>query len=313
MEKEHLELVIAGAGPAGLGAAIYAARSALNFKVMDKFMAGGQIVTTEFIENYPGFKGEVSGYDLMQEIISHCRSLKINLVESAAIENLSIKSKKNIRKIFKCQGDGFEITADSLIIATGASPQRLAVKGENEFIGRGISFCATCDGALYRDRDVMVIGGGNTAIQEALFLVKFARKVYVIHRRDSLRAVKSLQNKAFNSAGIEFIWDSVIEGFSGSEHLESVSLRNVKTGKIQSMKIDGVFEYIGIKPNSELVTGMVKLDEHGFIITDKYMQTSVPGIFAAGDVRNTPLRQVITAVADGAVAATYADRYLNGI
>ncbi len=320
MEKLKTELLIIGAGPAGLGAAIYAARSALDFLVVDKFLAGGQIVTTEFIENYPGFRGNISGYDLMQNIIEHCKDFNINLRENTVInkiqppkQNINKIGKSNLENIFKCFGDELEITANSIIIATGASPKRLFVEGENEFIGKGISFCATCDGALYNDKEVMVIGGGNTAIQEALFLVKFAKTVYIVHRRNQLRAVKSLQLKAFSNPKIKFIWDSVVEKFDGSTHVEEVTLKNIKTNKITVKKIDGVFEYIGIKPNSELVKDIVDLDEQGFILTNKNLRTSMAGIFAAGDVRDTVLRQVITAVADGAVAATSADKYLNNL
>jgi thioredoxin reductase (NADPH) len=331
MKIENYDLVVVGAGPAGLGAAIYAARSALNFIVVEKFMAGGQIVTTELIENYPGFKGDVSGYDLMQNIIEHCKSFKIDFREGANIGAVDVISEKtgkkndindrgpddrdpqDLKNVFRCSGENVDIISKSLIIASGASPKRLFVEGENEFIGKGVSFCATCDGALYRDKEVMVIGGGNTAIQEALFLAKFASKVSIVHRRDSLRAVKTLQSKAFSIPKIEFIWDSVIGKFEGNDHIESVVLKNVKTGKTWQKKVSGVFEYIGIKPDSGLVSGIVKVDEYGFIITSNKMETSVPGIFAAGDVRNTPLRQVITAVADGAIAATYADKYINEI
>jgi len=185
------------------------------------------------------------------------------------------------------------------------------VEGESEYIGKGISFCATCDGALYWGKEVMVIGGGNTAVQEALFLTKFAKKVYIVHRRSDLRAVKILQERAIDNKKIEFIWDSVIEKFSGRERLEEITIKNIKTGKRDARKIDGVFEYVGIIPNSAIVAGLADLDANKFIITDSKMRTSQPGLFAAGDVRNTPLRQVITAVADGAVAATYADKYIN--
>jgi len=356
------DLLIIGAGPAGLGAAIYAARLALDFKIVEKFMAGGQIITTEYIENYPGFKDNISGYDLMQNIIEHCRKFNVTVEENFSVESVEFNSsgmnsnkdnrsgsindekngnisngsinvdnisssdsnnknnedkntvkKSDISKNYKflVKGQGAVIIAKSLIIATGTSPKRLFVEGESEFIGKGISYCATCDGALYRDREVMVVGGGNTAVQEALFLTKFARIVYIVHRRGELRAVKLLQKRAFENPKIKFIWDSVIEKFSGRDRLGEVLIKNVKTGKEYSKKIDGVFEYIGIKPNSELVRGIVELDIDGFIITDSQMQTSIAGLFAAGDVRNTALRQVITAVADGAVAATHADKFLN--
>ncbi len=319
MKEQKTDLLIIGAGPAGLGASIYAARAALNFILVDKFMAGGQIVTTEFIENYPGFLGDTSGFDLMQKMIEHARSFGISIEENTGIDSIEIRqisrSSKNSKEenIFLCSSKENSIYSKSLIISTGASPKRLFVDGENEFIGRGISFCATCDGALYRDKEVMVIGGGNTAIQEALFLTKFAKKVYITHRRDELRAVKLLQKRAFENKKIELIWDSIVVGFEGSDRLEQLQVKNVKTNSIKKIKIDGVFEYIGIKPNSEIVKDLVEFDDDGFIVTGQKMETSTAGIFAAGDVRNTPLRQVITAVSDGAVAATYADMYLDDL
>jgi thioredoxin reductase (NADPH) len=370
LKEIKIDLLIIGAGPAGLGAALYAARSALEFKIVDKLMAGGQITTTEIIENYPGFKDNISGYDLMATIIEHCKKFNISteeyislgtielLVQNGAAESgtrengavqngtletgtnfkrpdhpaekngkFSLKMPENKKKSlnpqelsnvysagdykFVCTGEEVKVISKAAIIATGTSPERLYVEGESEYIGKGISYCATCDGALYWDKEVLVIGGGNTAIQEALFLTKFAKKVYVVHRRSELRAVKILQDRAFDNEKIEFIWDSVIEKFSGSERLEEVTIKNVKSGKNSARKIAGVFEYVGIKPNSAIAAGLVDLDTNKFIITDSKMRTSQPGLFAAGDVRNTPLRQVITAVADGAVAATYADKYIN--
>ena len=318
VEETKKDLLIIGAGPAGLGAAIYAARSALDFIVTEQFIPGGQIVTTEWIENYPGFKGEISGFDLMQEMIGHCNKFNISIKDDIKVNFIEVsgKTKSTGDKLsntgFVCKSEKEIFFVRSIIIATGASPKRLFVDGENEFIGKGISFCATCDGALYREREVMVIGGGNTAIQEALFLTKFAKKVYIVHRRNELRAVKLLQDRAKSNPLIEFIWDSVVEGFEGSDRLERAIIKNVRSGKKETRKIDGAFLYIGIKPNSELVKGITGLDKDGFIITDQFMQTERKGLFAAGDVRNTPLRQVITAVSDGAIAATYADMYLNG-
>lgn len=323
MQEIKTDLLIIGAGPAGLGAAIYAARSALDFKIVDKFMAGGQIINTEFIENYPGFKENISGFDLMQNIIEHCKKFKVSINEYSSINKISIyenpdecnQNNKSCIKPYKfiCHTDSESIISRALIIATGASPKRLYVEGESEYIGKGISFCATCDGALYKDREVMVMGGGNTAIQEALFLTKFAKKVYIVHRRDELRAVKLLQNRAFEDKKIEFLYSSVIEKFIGKERLEEVLIKNLKNKTKYTKKIDGVFEYIGINPNSELVKDLVKLDERGFVVTNFNMETTYEGIFAAGDVRNTPLRQVITATSDGAVAASYADKYINDL
>jgi thioredoxin reductase (NADPH) len=313
LKEIKTDLLIIGAGPAGLGAALYAARSALEFKIVDKLKAGGQIITTEIIENYPGFKDNVSGYDLMVSIIEHCKKFNIATEEYMDLGVIELLTQNGAggKSKFVCTGEEVKFISKAIIITTGSSPERLFVEGESEYIGKGISYCATCDGALYWDKEVMVIGGGNTAIQEALFLTKFAAKVYIVHRRSELRAVKILQDRAFENKKIEFIWDSVIEKFSGGERLEKVMIKNVKSGEKISHRIDGVFEYVGIKPNSAIAAGLADLDADKFIITDSKMQTSQPGLFAAGDVRNTPLRQVITAVADGAVAATYADKYIN--
>jgi thioredoxin reductase (NADPH) len=314
LKELKTDLIIIGAGPAGLGAAIYAARSALKFSIFDRVMAGGQIITTEYIENYPGFREDISGFDLMQNIIEHCKKFGIVPEEYKQIDSLKLQEESGFSKYkFKCTGEDLEAIAKAVIIATGARPTRLYVEGESEYTGKGISYCATCDGALYYDKEVIVAGGGNAAIQEALFLTKFAKKVYVVHRRNELRAVKTLQNRAFENGKIEFIWDSVIEKFSGAERLEEVLIKNVKNGRRTKKKIDGVFEYIGIKANSQLVEGIAELDENGFIITDSSMSTAQKGLFAAGDVRNTRLRQVITAVADGAIAATFADKHLDGL
>ena len=312
MEEIKTDLIIVGAGPAGLGAAIYSVRAAIDFRIYERVMAGGQITTTESIENYPGFKPDISGYDLIQNIIEHCAKFNIKPCEYNQVDSLKLTGRTGPEEYqFKCRGENFKVKSKAVIIATGARPERLFVEGESEYIGKGISFCATCDGALYYDKEVIVAGGGDSAIQEALFLTKFAKKVYLVHRRNELRAVKMLQSRAFENKKIEFIWDTVIEKFSGGDRLEEVSLKNVKSGKKKCMKIDGVFEYIGIKANSQLVEGIAKLDDYGFIITDSTMATTQHGLFAAGDVRDTKLRQVITAVADGAIAATYADKYLN--
>jgi thioredoxin reductase (NADPH) len=318
LKEIKTDLLIIGAGPAGLGAALYAARSALEFKIVDKLMAGGQIITTEIIENYAGFKDNISGYDLMAAIIDHCKKFNISTEEYMVLDSIELLGKNNGGKNvsgknlkFVCTGAEARIISKAVIITTGTSPERLFVEGESEYTGKGISYCATCDGALYWDREVIVIGGGNTAIQEALFLTKFAKKVYIVHRRSELRAVKILQDRAFENKKIEFIWDSIIEKFSGGERLQEVTINNVVSGEKSIRKIDGVFEYVGIKPNSAIASGLADLDANKFIITDSKMQTSQPGLFAAGDVRDTPLRQVITAVADGAVAATYADKYIS--
>ncbi|MCX6346933.1 MAG: thioredoxin-disulfide reductase [Actinobacteria bacterium] len=311
MEKVNKELLIIGAGPAGLGAAIYAYRAGIDFSIADKYMAGGQIITTDEIDNYPGFYEEISGYDLMQNIISHVKKFGVQINEFCEITAIN-KSKDNEKK-FICTSEEFEFNVNAVIFATGASPKRLGVEGEDALIGKGISFCATCDGALLKNKTVAVVGGGNSAIEEALFLTKFADKVYLIHRRDELRAVKVIQEKAFANKKMAFILSSEIIKFIGKDRIEEIVLKNKKTDKVKNLKIDGVFEYVGINPNSLLLDGLADFDEFGYIIADKNLQTSVTGIFTAGDIRNSVLKQVITAVADGALAATSAEKFLSGI
>ncbi len=306
------DLLIVGAGPGGLSAALYARRAGLNLEVVEKLMPGGQIVKTDLVENYPGFKENISGFDLAQNLVEHCAGLGIEVRDNFSIESIElIKSNGSGKSYrFKCNGDEGTIKANAIIIATGASPATLKVENEDKYIGRGISFCATCDGALYNGRKVAVVGGGDTAVEEAIFLTKFAEVVYIIHRRDELRAVQILRERAFENKKIKFLWSSEIEKFIGGDKLEGILVRNKKDGKTFELKISAVFEYVGWEPNSMMVKDLVKLDEKGFIITNSRMETSVPGIFAVGDVRNTPLRQVITAVADGSIATMYADRFL---
>jgi len=313
MQEVKTDLLIIGAGPGGLSAALYARRAGLDFEIVEKKMAGGQIINTASVENYPGFKDDISGYELAQNLLGHCKRFDIEVREYFAVNSIeSVNTRKKDKSYhFKCPGDEKLIWTKSVIMATGASPDRLNVEGESGLIGKGISFCATCDGILYRDREVAVVGGGNTAIDEAIFLTKFAKKVYIIHRRNELRAVEILKDRVLKNKKIEFLWDSVVEKFIGKNKLEEILIRNKKENKTYKLKVDGVFEYIGWKPNSELVKDLVELDEKNFIITNFKMETSLPGIFAVGDVRNTPLRQVITAVADGAIAAIYVDRFLS--
>ena len=313
MQEIKTDLLIIGAGPGGLGAALYAKRAGLNFEIVEKNMAGGQIINTEFIENYPGFKEDISGYELSQNLVEHCTKFNIKIREYFPVNSIELADTRSNDKSyhFKCLGDDNLILTNSIIIAAGASLKRLKVEGESGLIGKGISFCATCDGALYQGKEVAVIGGGNTAIDEALFLTKFVKKVYLIHRRDELRAVKILQERAFENKKIKILWNSVVEKFIGKDRLEEIIIRNKKENKKYKLKIDGVFEYVGWKPNSEMVKDLVKLDDKKFIITNSNMETSATGIFAVGDIRNTPLRQVITAVADGAIAAIYVDRFLR--
>ncbi|MCE5329293.1 thioredoxin-disulfide reductase [bacterium] len=319
MEEIKKELLIIGAGPAGLGSAVYAYRAGMDFAIIDKISAGGQIITTELIENYPGFYENLSGFDLMQKMIEHVKNFGVEVKEFCEIKEITITERKSKTKNSKtdrkyiCKSDDIRFLTDTIILATGAGPKKLGAKNEEDFVGKGISFCATCDGALYRDMDVAVIGGGNAAIEEALFLTKFAKRVFIVHRRDELRASKRIQERAFSNPKIRFLLSSEILSFEGKTKLEYVVLKNNKSDSVKKVKVSGVFEYVGIVPNSKIMAGMVEMDTNGFVLTDKNLQTSAPGIFAAGDVRDTPLRQVITAVADGALAATSAEKYIAGI
>jgi len=299
------DLVIIGGGPAGLTAGIYAARAALDAVLLERGVPGGRAVSTEFVENYPGFSEGVGGPELMSQMESQARRFGLE-VDSANVEKL-IPDEAG----FLIGSDDGDIQARAVIIATGMQARALGVKGEAEFLGRGVSFCATCDGAFFRDKEVAVIGGGDAAVEEAMFLTRFASKVYLIHRRDELRATKVVQRRAFQNPKIEFIWNSTIAEIRGSTTIEAVVIEDVRNGETRLLPVGGVFMYIGNKPNSELVSGLVEVDEKGYIITDENMRTSRPGIYAAGDIRRKLLRQVVTAVADGAIAAMAAESYLT--
>jgi len=301
---ETRDLVIVGAGPAGLTAGLYAARAAIDTVLIERGMPGGQAATTEQIENYPGFPGGISGSELSIKMAEQVKEFGCEIVYSD-VEN--IEREENAFRIKHLNG---EIIAKSVIVATGAKPIMLGIKGEQEFHGRGVSYCATCDGAFFRDKKVAVIGGGNAAVEEAIFLTKFASKVYLIHRRDKLRAAKIAQKKAFDNPKIEFVWNSVLEEIKGSQTVEKVIIKNVKTGESSELSVDGVFVFIGTQANSDLLKGLVDLDERGYVIAGEDTVTKVPGLYVAGDLRKKPMKQVVTAAADGAVAAMQAERYL---
>jgi len=302
----EVELIVVGGGPAGLTSAIYSARALIDTLVIEKMLPGGQPVLTTFIENYPGFPEGISGPELAERLESQAGKFGAKIITSRPVLNISRKE------------EGFEVKTEmesfwgkAVIVATGTSPRKLNVPGEEEFTGRGVSYCAVCDGAFYRDRVVAVVGGGDSAMDESIYLTRFASKVFVIHRRNQLRAEKILQERAFSNPKISFIWDTVVQSIEGDRKVELLKLKNVKTGEISELKVDGIFVYIGSTPNSSMVKDLVELDENGFIITDNCMKTSVPGLFAAGDVRNTNFRQLATAIGDGAIAANSAERYLG--
>ena len=302
-----LDLIIIGGGPAGLSAALYAVRAGLKTLLIEKMILGGQASTTFFIENYPGFPEGLSGMELSNRMQDQVRRLGLDILWGNA---LSVKNKKNHREI---QVDGKPLTSKAVIIATGTEAAKLGVPGEDEFRGRGVSYCATCDGPFYKDKNIMVVGGGNSAIEEALFLTRYANKISIVHRRNELRAEKILAERALSNSKIYFFWHSVVEEISGKEKIERIVLKDLQTGKKLKVPMDGIFVYVGNKPNTEMLKETVKLDPKGFIPTDENMKTSATGIYAAGDVRVKSLRQVVTAVADGAIAAESARKYIEGL
>ena len=308
-EKNVLQydVVILGGGPAGLSAAIYAARGQAKTAVIDISMFGGQPSNYLELENYPAL-GKIGGYDMMEKFEEHADMFNIDKYPMQEIEKVDLIPDT---KIIETKDSIFE--TKTVIIATGAQARKLGIKGEKEFAGRGVSYCAVCDGAFYKDKTVAVVGGGNAAVEEGAYLTKFANKVYIIHRRDSLRADKIVQQRAFNNDKVEFVFDTIPVEIKGSNNVEELVVKNVKTNEQSELKVDGVFPYIGFTPNVDYINAQLKQDDAGFIITDEYMQTSVKGVYAVGDVRNTPLRQVITAASDGAIAGCFATRYLDEI
>lgn len=306
-EKNELlyDVAILGAGPAGLSAAMYACRGNVKAALIDISMFGGQPSNYLEIENYPGFPA-ISGFELVEKFEEHADKFGIEKYPMQEIQNLDLVSDI---KIIETQDNIFK--AKTVILATGAQARKLGVPGELELIGRGVSYCAVCDGAFFREKVVAVIGGGNAAVEEAIYLTKFAKKVYIVHRRDALRADKIIQERAFNNEKIEFIWNAIPDSIKGDEHVETLVIKDTLTSEISEIEVDGVFPYVGFTPNVAAITGQVKQNESGFIETDVNMETSVRGVYAAGDVRNTPLRQVVTAVSDGAVSACAAVRYLE--
>lgn len=305
MEILSFDTVILGGGPAGFSAGLYAARGELSTAIVDVNMLGGQPSNYLELENYPGFVC-IGGYELMEKFEEHADKFGINKFPMQEILSVDLISNPKVIKTKE-----HEFNAKTVIIATGAKPMKLGVKGEKEFVGRGVSYCAVCDGAFYKDKVVAVVGGGNAAVEEAIYLTRFASKVYLIHRRDELRADKIVQCRAFENPKLEFVFDSVVKEIVGEDCVKSLVLENVKSKELTNLFVDGVFPYIGISPNVDNFSGQITQDSKGFILTDDTMKTSIDGVFAVGDVRVTPLRQVITAAADGAISAVYASRYIE--
>jgi len=305
-EDSAYEVIIVGGGPAGLTAGIYASRARFRTLLIEKTALGGQITNAEHVENFPGFPEGISGFELGE--LLHQQAEKFGL-ETRFAEVAGLDLKEDRRLVSTDDGD---FTTRVLIIAGGSVRQELGVAGEKDFTGRGVSYCATCDAAFFREKPVAVVGGGDAAITEALHLTRFASGVTVVHRRDQLRASRILRERAFNEPSIDFRWDSVVDSVQGKDFVEGVGLRNVKTGEQSTLDVAGVFVSIGFRPETDYLKGVLPLDEAGLIITNERMETGVPGVFAAGDIRHNSARQAITAAGDGATAAVCAEEYLAG-
>lgn len=298
------DIIIIGGGIAGLTAGMYAQRGGMDTLLFEKMFPGGQAATTYSIENYPGFVEPISGPDFAMKLESHARKFGLEILYDEVTE---IQVDDKIKKVIT--GDKVYETK-TIILAMGASPKTLGLDKEEKFRGRGVSYCATCDGAFYKDKVTAVVGGGDTATEDALFLAQYASKVYLIHRRDQLRASKILQDRVLAHPKIEILWDTVVESIIGEEQVEGISIKNLKTGTVSQLELDGFFVAIGIKPNNELAVGKVDMTDDGFVITDENMATNVPGVFAVGDLRHKPVWQLVTAASDGAVGTLSAQRYI---
>lgn len=303
--KKDYEVIIIGGGPAGLSAGLYTSRARLSSLLIEKMGVGGQIADAEQVDNYPGFPQGIGGFELGQLMHQQATEygLKTLLAEVTGIEL------QERQKVLKTTEGNFATKA--VIIASGSERRKLGIPGEEKFTGKGVSYCATCDAPLFREKPVAVVGGGDAAITEAIYLAKFASKVTVIHRRDQLRASRILQEKAFAEPKIEFLWNSVVEEIEGTDLVQRIRLRQVKTGENSTLDISGIFISVGLKPNTDYLKGILPLDAAGYIITNDKMETEIPGILAAGDIRRNSARQAIAAAGDGATAAIYAERFIT--
>jgi len=301
--SDVLDLVIVGAGPAGMTAAIYASRAQLNFVFLEKTFAGGQITNTYEIENYPGII-TASGFDLTTMFKEHVEHFGVEIKTEDVID---VELEGKVKKVITTTNT---YETKTIIFAMGAAWKKMGILGEEEFSGRGVSYCATCDGAFYRNKTTVVVGGGDVAVEDAIYLARMCEKVYLVHRRDELRAVKVLQEKLFETPNIEMIWDSGLEEIQGAQFVNKAIVKNKKTGKVREIDADGVFIAIGSDPNTKFLEGKVAMDRGGYIATGENCMTNVEGVFAAGDLRQKSLRQVITACGDGATAVFGAERYV---
>jgi thioredoxin reductase (NADPH) len=304
---QHEKVIVIGSGPAGLTAALYTARADLNPLVITGNELGGQVSLTNEVENYPGFPEGLTGPELIERFQKQAERFGAR-IEYDYVTEVDFLSGPPF--VIKTQ-NGQEYSADAVIVTAGASPRKLEVPGEEAYTGRGVSYCATCDGFFFRGKDVIVVGGGDSALEEAIFLTKFANTVQVVHRRDELRAGQILQNRAKKHEKISFVWDTVVEEIVGGDHVTGVKVRNVKSGQSGTINTDGVFIFIGHYPNSSIFKGQLKMDKLGYVVADRLMRTSVPGVFAAGEIQDSVFRQVATSVGQGTAAAMSCTRWLE--
>lgn len=305
MSDQSYDVIILGGGPAGLTAGLYASRAQLRTLLVERMLLGGQVMTTTKVENYPGFPGGIDGPDLMLKMQEHCQEfgMEIRYGEATALQT--------VEGGYEVVVDGEPLATKTVIVAVGAEPRKLDVLGEAAFVGRGVSYCATCDGAFFKNVEVAVAGGGDTAAEEALYLTRFASKVYLIHRRDTLRATKLLQDRVFANPKIEMVWNTVVQRIEGDPSgLKCVELKNTVTNKFECLPVAGIFIAIGITPKAAFLTETLEVDAEGYLVTDDECRTRLPGVFVAGDVRKKLLKQIATAVGDGAIAGVMAEKYL---
>jgi thioredoxin reductase (NADPH) len=305
VETETYEVIIIGGGPGGLTAGLYTSRARLSTLLIESALFGGQMTTTELIENYPGFPQGVTGDELSHLMEDQAKKFGMKTVTQEVVKvslEGDVKVVQTYESTYRCE---------ALIVSTGTEYRKLGVPGEKEFAGKGVSYCATCDGAFFRDSQIVVVGGGDSALTEALFLTKFAKELTIIHRRDALRGTKIYQERALSSPKIKFLWNSIVQEIKGDSVVRSITVKNVRTGEIKQVETEGVFLFVGLVPRTQFLKGVIQMDEGGYVITNENCETSAKGIFAVGDCRKKLLRQIATAVGDGATAAFAAEKFLE--
>lgn len=307
MENNTYDVIIIGGGPGGYTAALYAARANLTTLVLEKFSPGGQMATTDIVENYPGFVDGINGFELGMQMKQGAERFGVK-TKLAEVKSVELSSEP---KLIHTAKETFE--AKTVILATGAFPRELGLENEQMLRGRGVSYCATCDGMFYRNKTVVIVGGGNTAVADAIFLAKICKKVYLVHRRDELRASKTYMEALEKTENIEFLWSSEVVEIQAEQFVTGVKVKSKKDGSVREVACDGIFVAIGNVPNTDVIKGQVELDEAGYVLADETTRTNIPGVFAVGDMRKKPLRQIVTAVADGAVASKYAEEYVDSL